>query len=995
MHSRSLLSLTVISFAIFSSIGIFGSAQIFGQNKPNVIVIVTDDAGYADFGFARRGLDPNNPNADTSFRDFETGLNIPSLTPNLDALAARGVTMSRAYVAPNCQPTRAALVSGAYQQRIGFENVGNNNYLSSEVREAIPQATQTIWNRMKSQGYRTSAVGKWHLGATEDSAPGAFDGGRPQAQGIDEFRGIWHGSRNYAVGSVGNNAGSKNHQTQQLREAVTTHDASGNATSVTEQRLEDTYSGQYLTNTLGTLATDFIASNANQSEPFMLYQSFTAPHKPWTNQSPDYNDPRISGLRDGSYRRQVASLQITMDNEIGNILNRLEDPNGDGNTSDSITDDTLIVFVNDNGGVAGRDPNSPGGNLQGVDNGPFDGFKGSFKDGGIRVPMIIAGAGIDASAQGSVYDGAVHAVDVLPTVFAAAGGAPLSADSDKIDGVNLLPHINGTSSGPPHPEAIISKWQGGFAVAKDKGNDQWKLVNTQRNPQINYANRENNYRLYNTATDVAEQNNQINDSDKQDLVRELKRDLTKFESTFDKGRFAILARYVDDDMNNPTHGTADNDSTDSSISKREGRNIFDHFVFNPNGGTQNWSTTDGWFAANNEDFIPLSAAKLDPTDPNYSPEKTMYLSDSFAGAIVEFGTSDTQSYTANNDMFRQTGGDFMLNKVILSGSFNGSSDQTGDITGNPLLFTDDLNGTAAEIAIDAVQTGGNTFEYTISNELQLFDNLMITGNGNVNVTLGGVIRDFYSAANADFDPTSMHNNDSAFGSRGITKSGSSSVTLTGSNIYSGNTLIEEGTLAVSGNGSLNNTPVVNIKSDGTFDVSGMNSGEFSANNGQAILGDGVVNGNLRMLAGSVISPDADNAFGELSSGIGELEVNGDVTFETGSTLFIELAGDSMEGVDYDSLSVTGDLVAGGTLMVVLDSGFNPLNGDVFDILDFASFNGNFDSILLPTLDPGLAWDTSRLDSTGEIFIFNAIPEPSSAIFVLMIFGASIAQRRRS
>ncbi len=73
--------------------------------KPNVIVIVTDDAGYADFGFARRGLDPDNPNA------------------------ARGVTMSRAYVAPNCQPTRAALVSGAYQQRIGFENVGNNNYL--------------------------------------------------------------------------------------------------------------------------------------------------------------------------------------------------------------------------------------------------------------------------------------------------------------------------------------------------------------------------------------------------------------------------------------------------------------------------------------------------------------------------------------------------------------------------------------------------------------------------------------------------------------------------------------------------------------------------------------------------------------------------------------------------------------------------------------------------------------------------------------------------
>lgn len=962
----------VLSICVVASLFAYSSIAN-GQSKSNVIVIVSDDGGYSDFGFARRGLG----DASTNFRDPENGLTIASLTPNLDALAMRGVTLSRAYVAANCQPTRAAILTGGYQQRTGNENVGNNNYLQSEVFEGIPNNVNTIWDRMKSQGYTTGAVGKWHVGSIEDSVEGAFDGNRPQNQGIDEFRGIWHGSRSYTVGSVGNNPNSKANQTQQLREAIATHDANGNVTGVTTQSLEQAHAGEYITNTFGEFATDFIGDHANQADPFMLYQSFTAPHKPWNNSSPDFDDDKIDGMREASYRRQVASLQITMDKEIGNILAKLEDPNGDLDTSDSIVDDTLIIFVNDNGGVSGRDPFT---GEHAVDNGPFTGHKGSMLDGGIRVPMIIAGAGVDASKHGTIYDKAVHGVDILPTALAAGQGT-IGPEETNIDGVNLLPFINGVDAANPH-EVILNKWQGSFAVIKDKGEDQWKLVNTQRNPNVNYNNRENQYRLYNTKTDVGEETNLINVAGNADLVSELKRDLTKHEATFDKGRFAILARKVDDDLSNSF--------------AEEGRNVFDHFVFNPNGGNQNWSATDGWLAKDGEDNIPNSAAKLPTNDPNYSPGKSMYLSDSFAGAIVEFGTSDTSSYVANNDMFRQTGGDYMLNKVVLSGEFAGSADQTGEIAGNKLIFTNDLNGNAPEIAIDANQTGSNGFDYTISNELVLFDDLSITGDGDVDVTISGAISDYYSEASADYDANSVHNSDSAFGARGITKQGTSKVALTGQNTYTGKTQIEAGTLALANNGSIDQSSRIEIHEGATLDATQRVGGEMSIMTTQVLAGTGLLEGDVVAESGSIIQPGFS---------FGKLTIDGDLTVNDGAVFDFEIGRGGLTaiaGVDYDQLVVTGGLfegalnIEGGDLLISSDDAFAIDAGENFDILAFGSIGStfSFDMVSLPTLRSGVAWDTSELLTLGRISTVVAVPEPGTfAVLGLIASGAAMCRRR--
>jgi autotransporter-associated beta strand protein len=904
----------------------FNANFIAAQTKPNVIVIISDDAGYADFGFGRNAL---NPGGSTNFRDPESGLTIASLTPNLDALAQRGVTFSRGYVAANCQPTRAAIVTGGYQQRIGNENVGNNNYLASETCEGVPDTTKTIWDRMKTQGYTTGAIGKWHLGQIADQTDAQGNvtvrGNRPQNQGIDEFRGIWHGSRSYQVGSVANTA-SKRNQTQILREAVVKADG-----TVEERILEQDYAGDYITDTFGELATDFISDHANQSQPFFLYQSFTAPHKPWTNESPYHNDPRISGLRDGSYRRQVAGLQLAMDAQIGKMLERLEDPNGDGDTSDSIADDTTIIFVNDNGGVAGVDPSS---GLQGIDNGPLAGFKGSPRDGGIRVPFLIAGAGVSQSAQGTIYDKPVHGIDILPTAVGLGGGT-LGPEETKIDGVDLLPFANGEDAGDPH-DVLVHRWRGTFAVI----DGEYKLINT-ANLTASNQNPEFQYRLYNTASDVDENDNLINDTDQAARVARLKRELTRHEAFFDKGRYAILNRSIDDDA--------------SSTAANESRNIFDHFVANPNGRTSfNWGDTDLWLAGPGGDNLQNSDAS--------SPGKTMYTSDSFAGAIVEFGTTDNQSYTANNNLFRQTGGTFMLNKMMLSGNFDGSQNRSATIQGRDLLFTNDLDGNAPEIAIDAMNVGGSEFSFTINNDMEMFDNLTISGDGNVAVTVNGQIRDFFEARN-------------------LTKTGTSRVVLAGQNTYKGNTIVMGGTLALAGSGSIDESAIIDVQSGAVLDVAATDDGTLDLVSGQTLQGDGQVVGNVIAKAGSAIEPGAE---------FGELSVSGDLSLEVGALLAIELRSLS----EFDKLNVDGNLNLEGDLAIFLAADFSANAGDSFDILDFGNLAGDFETVFLPTFSNGLEWDSSDLLTLGELHVVSAVPEPSSA-FALGLFAiVGIAQRRR-
>ncbi|TWT83639.1 Arylsulfatase precursor [Planctomycetes bacterium CA13] len=895
-----------------------GASQTYAQSKPNVIVIVADDAGYADFGFM------NGITGQTS--------EIP--TPNLDALARQGVTFSRGYVAANCQPTRAALVTGGYQQRFGNEHVGNNHFLPSQTFEGVPQATDTIWDRLKVQGYTTGAIGKWHLGSianTVDPVSGQVTqlGNRPENQGIDEFYGHYHGSRDYILGRSYNENQVDNPtsalQVRYMRETVVQADGTV-ADKVVE--FDPGRDDQYITETFGDYAVDFIKDKAGEAEPFMLYQAFTAPHKPWTDDSPDFNDPRLDGLQ--GVRKEVASMMLTMDNEIGRMMATLDDPNGDGDFSDSIRDNTMIVFVNDNGGVSGKDEFG-----NGTNNGPLDGVKGSPKEGGIRVPFMIAGAGVDASVQGTVYDKPVHGIDILPTALAAAG-APLSPDEPNIDGVNLLPFINGEDTSNPHG-VLVHRWRGTFAVIKD----DWKLVNTN-----NIGAREDRYRLYNVNDDIGEQINRIGSSNPEHvaLIAELKRDLTDHEVFFDKPRYAILANTLE----------------------TEPLNLNDHFVFNPGAGVSDWS---GGFDESQDPYDGTNTPNgvLNWIEAGTTNWKHVYRSDAFAGAVLEFGTAD-MDYVSNNDMLRKTGLEFMMNKMVLSGDFVGPQNQAGTIQGNEVLFTNDLNGVAPEIAIDAMSSGENDFTYNIDLNLVMYDDLSITGDGDVVVNINSQIRDYY-------DP------------RGLTKSGASKVTLTGNNTYSGNTSITGGTLAISGDGLLSNTPIIDVADGAVLDVSETNFGGMVIGSGQLLSGSGLVIGDITAATGSTISP---------GNSPGVLSIMGDFVVETGSVLALELYPDVTSEVDHDMIVVSDNLVlsgGGGDLVVSLGADFTLAAGDVFDILDFASMVGEFNMVNLPALDSGLVWDVSSLSTNGSISVVSAVPEPGGAS-LLWVSVCVVAVRRR-
>ena len=205
---------------------------------------------------------------------------------------------------------------------------------------------------------------------------------------------------------------------------------------------------------------------------------------------------------------------LTMDKEIDRILKTVDDPVGDGSVS--LAENTVILFINDNGGASGI----------GADNTPLRGFKGSPFEGGIRVPMILAGPGIPANQS---YNEPVHSIDILPTCLATGGITP----PVDIDGISLLPFVNGTAVGSPHKTINIRQ---GDRVALRK--DNWKLVKNGRGTP---------FLLFDLASDISETTDLSANNPAE--VAELQRHLTDFEVASDKPRHASLG----DDANAINH----------------------------------------------------------------------------------------------------------------------------------------------------------------------------------------------------------------------------------------------------------------------------------------------------------------------------------------------------------------------------------------------------------------------------------------------------------
>ena len=294
--------------------------------KPNIIVIMADDMGYADAGF-------------TGSQDIKT--------PNLDEIAASGMVFKQGYVThPYCGPSRAGLLSGRYQHRFGFET--NPAYDPANSVMGIDPDEKLFPERLKEAGYVTGCIGKWHLGAAEEF--------NPINRGFNYFYGFLGGGHDY------------------FRIDLTKAVKEGYLQGLIRNNQPADFKG-YLTTALSGDAAEFVETN--KDNPFFLYLAYNAPHAP--QQAPDEDVARYAHIPDKK-RRIYAAMVDVMDRGIGDVVAALE--------KHGIRENTLLFFLSDNGGPQSS-PGKPT-NWNGSSNTPFRGGKGNMYDGGVHVPFILS-----------------------------------------------------------------------------------------------------------------------------------------------------------------------------------------------------------------------------------------------------------------------------------------------------------------------------------------------------------------------------------------------------------------------------------------------------------------------------------------------------------------------------------------------------------------------------------------------------------------------------
>ncbi|MEO1583784.1 MAG: sulfatase-like hydrolase/transferase [Planctomycetota bacterium] len=350
---------------------------------PNLVVIIADDLGYADVGF--NGCE-----------------DIP--TPSIDRIAAEGVRFTSGYVtAAVCGPSRAGLITGRYQHRFGSSL---NPTVDPSVPNGVPRDERTIAEMLKPAGYDTMAVGKWHLGT--------FPGLRPRERGFDEFYGFLSGGHNY------------------FPENLTLEDLSEVRQKWGWYRTKLLHNGErvgtddYLTDELSDAAVEFIGRD--RESPFFVYLAYNAPHTPL--QATEEYLSRFPGLEGD--RRTYAAMVSAMDDGIGRVLDALD--------RRDVADNTLVVFLSDNGGAKNNASS----------NGALRGWKGDLFEGGVRVPFAMRWpaelpAGVD-------YDEAMTSMDIAATIVVAAGPEAAAAldPSKPLDGVDIRPYVRGEVASLPY-----------------------------------------------------------------------------------------------------------------------------------------------------------------------------------------------------------------------------------------------------------------------------------------------------------------------------------------------------------------------------------------------------------------------------------------------------------------------------------------------------------------------------------------------------------------
>ena len=356
---------------------------------PNIVIVVADDLGWGDVGYHGSEI----------------------RTPELDRLAAVGVRFDRFYVNPACSPTRATLLTGRFGVSTGVLGPSHPWH-----ERGLPLDEKLLPEYLREAGYRTHALGKWHLGPNTPEY-------HPMSRGFDSFYGHLHGYLNYELHTIYG-------RVDWQRDGETVHEA-GHATQlVTAEAVRQ-------------------IEERDPDAPLLLYVAFGAPHAPL--QASEDAIAEYAHIED-ERRRIYAAMMTELDQGIARITAALEEA--------QIAENTLLVFLSDNGGLLNM----------GADNGPLRGGKGRTFEGGIRVPALMYWpTGLQA---GAVFAEQMSVADLLPTLLAAAD-ADLHAPKP-IDGRNFWPAIADGAPAPDGPILLSRYAQGALLHAYFR--DNWKLV---------------------------------------------------------------------------------------------------------------------------------------------------------------------------------------------------------------------------------------------------------------------------------------------------------------------------------------------------------------------------------------------------------------------------------------------------------------------------------------------------------------------------------------
>ena len=406
-------------FILRSFVGLFILIQTLScgqqeKQKPNIIIIYTDDHGTLDA---------------TCYGASDLS------TPNIDRLSRSGIRFTQAYAHTVCCPSRAALITGRYPQRSGINNWTQNDAHVTEKGINMPLSEVTIAEVLKDNGYTTGLFGKWHLGASLENGP--------LEQGFDTFYGFRGGFIDNYVHFFLHGKGY--------------HDLWDNNTEIFER-------GKYFPSLMTEQAIQFIEKNSHR--PFFLYAAFNLPHYPL---QPDSQFIAVS-TNLNEPRKSYATVISTVDDKIGQIVSKLDEL--------KIRDNTVIFFMSDNGHSTEETTIKMDDHLSGLPKGTdycahggggftgkWRGAKGSFLEGGIRIPAIISYPGHFPGNE--TRDQIITCMDFFPTICEITGS---KMPDCILDGNSLLPIIK--SNKQSDYQVLYFQWQDRWAVSEGK----WKLI---------------------------------------------------------------------------------------------------------------------------------------------------------------------------------------------------------------------------------------------------------------------------------------------------------------------------------------------------------------------------------------------------------------------------------------------------------------------------------------------------------------------------------------